>query len=241
MNKHFLHAFTKADSIDENNFTMDFVMTAEVEDRHGDIVDIASMKFVDFMKNPVVLPSHDHSAKAVAKVEKMWIEENDGVKVLIGRFKFAVEEYDLAKTYWNLYKGGYMNAVSIGFIPESMEMGEDGVTRLIGSALLEVSFVSIPANQLALAKAKGIDVKQMAKEMVKSELISLKDLIEDDEEEKEVAETEEAVTPGEKEEDTEEVVDEPEPTPEEAEAEAKRLKDITVRRLLNKTIRALKK
>jgi len=236
MDKHFLHAFTKADSIDENNFTMDFVMSAEVVDRHGDIVDITSMKFTNFMKNPVVLPSHDHSAKSVAKVEKMWVEEDDGVKVLIGRFKFAVEEYSLAKTYWNLYKGGYMNAVSIGFIPESMEVGENGVTRLMESELLEVSFVSIPANQLALAKAKGIDIKQMAKEMAKSELISLKDLIGDDEEEDAEPET----TPETPEQPETAETDENEQTPEEAENEAKKLKEVKMKRLLNKTIRAIK-
>lgn len=183
MEKKFLQAFSKASSIDETNFTIDFVMTIEVEDRHGDMVDVDSIKLENYMKNPVVLPSHDHNAKPVAKVISLTVETIDGKKALIGKVQFAVDEYDLAKTYWNLYKNGYMSAVSIGFIPERGEMQNDTFI-LFGAEILELSFVSIPANQLALAKSKGIDVEPivatmdfdtMAKE-VRETLINIKDL-----------------------------------------------------------------
>lgn len=163
MKKRFLQAFKKAESIDEKNYSIDFIMTIEDPkgDRHGDMVDVDTIKYEEFeAKNPVVLPAHDHNAMAVAKVVNIRKEIVDGKKALVGTVIFAVEEYDLAKTYWNLYKGGFMNAVSIGFIPESGEM-VDGVFVLYGSELLELSFVSIPANQLALAKAKGIDIKSI--------------------------------------------------------------------------------
>jgi len=186
MDKKYLQALTKADSIDEKNYTIDFVMTIEIEDRHGDIVDIDSIKYTEYMLNPVVLPSHDHNAKAVAKVIDMRVETINGIKALIGTVQFAVEEYDLAKTYWNLYKGGYMSAVSIGFIPESGEMVNDSFV-LRGANILELSFVSIPANQLALAKQKGIDIAPVvatmdyatqAKEMTEH-LIAFKELFQD--------------------------------------------------------------
>lgn len=187
MDKKFLQALTKAESIDEKNYTIDFVMSIEVEDRHGDMVDIDSIKTVEYMQNPVVLPSHDHNAKAVGKVIELSIDTIDGKKALVGRVQFAVEEYDLAKTYWNLYKGGFMSAVSIGFIPERAEMVSD-VFVLFGANILELSLVSIPANQLALAKAKGIDVTPVvasmdfstqAKEM-RETLISMKELFLDE-------------------------------------------------------------
>lgn len=162
MNKKFAQALLKKESIDENNFTIDFIMTIEVEDRHGDMVDVDTIMTDEYMLNPVVLPSHDHNAKAVGKVIEITKEVIDGKKSLVGKVKFAVEEYDLAKTYWNLYKGGFMNAVSIGFIPESGKE-VDGVFILYGSKILELSLVSIPANQLALAKSKGIDINLVVK------------------------------------------------------------------------------
>lgn len=200
MEKHFLQALVKAGSIDEKNYTIDFVMTIEVEDRHGDMVDVDSVKFEEFMMNPVVLPSHDHNAKSVGKVIAITREIIDGKKALVGRVQFAVKEYDLAETYWNLYKGGFMSAVSIGFIPESGEM-VNGVFILRGSNILELSLVSIPANQLALAKSKGINVQAVvatmdyatqAKEM-RDALISMKDLFLDAEHDTVVEEVKSAV------------------------------------------------
>ena len=187
MNKKFLQAITKANSVDEKNYTIDFVMTMEVTDRHGDIVDIDTIDLSYFEKNPVVLPSHDHSALAVGKVIKTWVEVVNGVKQLIGTVQFAVEEYELAKTYWNLYKGGYMSAVSIGFIPQSYKVEPDGVSvRLFGAQIIELSFVAVPANQLALAKSAGISVNELvtaSRETIVKEIqqsmIMLKELLGD--------------------------------------------------------------
>ena len=173
----------KAGSIDEKNFTIDFVMTIETKDRHGDMVDVASIKLQNFMNNPVVLPSHDHSAMAVGMVTDTWVEKIDGMQALVGKVKFAVEEYDLARTYWNLYSNGYMKAVSIGFFPERAEMVND-VFVLYGAEIIELSLVSIPANQLALAKSAGIDIKPILASAdymkdIRDTLISLKNLIDD--------------------------------------------------------------
>ena len=169
-------------SIDEQNFTIDFIMTTEVVDRHEDVVDVDSIKLENYLLNPVVIPSHDYSAMAVGKCINIWKDVVNGNKSLCATVKFAVEEYELAKTYWNLYKNGYMNAVSIGFRPERGEMvGE--TFYLFGSEILELSLVSIPANQLALAMAKGIDVKSILNasyylKSIEQELINTKNLIE---------------------------------------------------------------
>lgn len=242
MEKRFLNSLMKANSIDEKNYTIDFIMTIEEKDRHGDIVDVDSIKLTNFMNNPVVLPSHDHSAMAVAKVTETWVEMIGGKKALIGKVKFAVEEYELGKTYWNLYKNGFMSAVSIGFIPERGEMMEDGFV-LYGSEILELSFVSIPANQLALAKAKGIDVTPITSSAfylkeLRELFIATKELIGD---EKETVETKEP-------EATETVVTEPndesttQELPDEAELKAIEQKIAKQRalKILNKAIRALR-
>lgn len=157
MKKHFTQATIKANSINTDDYTIEFVSTIEVKDRHGDMVDVDTMDFTDYDNNPVVLPQHKHNDLSIGAVLEHYTETIDGKKAKIMKVKFAVEEYELAKTYFNLYAGGFMHAVSLGFIPERGEE-IDGVFVLFGAKILELSCVSIPANQLALAKSKGMNV-----------------------------------------------------------------------------------
>jgi len=60
----------------------------------------------------------------------------------------------MAKVAYGLYKGGFLSAVSVGFIPLQWENGtkEAGYRRkYTEQELVEVSAVSIPANPNALA------------------------------------------------------------------------------------------
>lgn len=159
-------------SLNEKEYTLDCVMTAEVVDRHGEVVDVDSMDFTDFLLNPVVLQSHDYDEMPVGKVIDIRKTINsNGVKVMECTIKFAVEEYTVAQTYWNLYKGGYMSAFSIGFMVGQVENDvATGVTRLMNCKLLEISCVSVPANQLALAKSKGLDISAVLKTIPEKEL-----------------------------------------------------------------------
>ena len=73
---------------------------------------------------------------------------------LFQRIQFAVEVNPLAKLAYGLYQGGFLNAVSVGFIPIRWEDGnaEAGYRRkYLEQELLEVSAVCIPANPNALA------------------------------------------------------------------------------------------
>lgn len=178
MNKAYIKAL--ASSFDDKEHTLSCVMSAEVMDRHGEIVDIETMALENYMMNPVVLQSHDYDELAVGKVLSIVKRVNEaGIKVMECVMKFAVDEYDVAKTHWELYKGGYMSAFSIGFRVGGVQqdapqpcglstctgMGDcpDCVcpcTRLINCELLEISCVSVPANQLALAKSKGLDISK---------------------------------------------------------------------------------
>src|SRR5439155_12164181 len=72
---------------------------------------------------------------------------------LFQRVQFAVDENPIAKLAYGLYKGGFLRAVSVGFIPIRWENGsaEAGYRRkYLEQELLEVSAVSIPANPNAL-------------------------------------------------------------------------------------------
>jgi HK97 family phage prohead protease len=178
MNKIFTKAL--ASSFDDVEHTLACTMSAEVVDRHGEIVDIDSMNIDNFMLNPVVLQSHDYDKLAVGKVLSITKTVNEaGIKVMDCVIKFAVDEYEVAKTHWELYKGTYMSAFSIGFRVGAVQTDQEtGVTRLMNCELLEISCVSVPANQLALAKSKGIDISSVLKHMPDKELQkALKDLL----------------------------------------------------------------
>lgn len=204
MKKHFTQATIKANSINTEDYTIEFVSTIEVKDRHGDMVHVDSMDFTDFDKNPVVLPQHKHNELSIGAVVEHYTEMIDGKKAKIMKVKFAVEQYELAKTYFNLYAGGFMHAVSLGFIPERGEE-IDGVFVLFGAKILELSCVSIPANQLALAKSKGLDIQEVItlnKDTMlaeaKSLMVTAQDLIKivDDNSETETPEEAPVVTAG---------------------------------------------
>ena len=75
---------------------------------------------------------------------------------LLQRIQFATDVNPIAKIAYGLYKGKFLNAVSVGFIPLRWENGTDksGYRRkYLEQELLEVSAVGIPANPNALALA----------------------------------------------------------------------------------------
>lgn len=181
----------KIKSIDNKNYTMDVYMSVEVPDRQNDVVDIDSLSYDDFLGNPSLLQFHDYYNLAVGKITKIWKGQlEDGTKTLEATIQFAYNEYDIAKTYWNLYANGYMSAFSIGFQVSSIQEVRDvngnlQYTRLLGAKLLELSCVAVPANQLALAKKKGMDIQPIAKSeafktMMKELMIDIKSIVEDE-------------------------------------------------------------
>lgn len=127
------------------------IVASEALDRHGEIVDIKGLDIKNYMKNPVVAWGHNYNEPAIGKTTKL-VKTADGK--LIATMKFAVSEYEKARVVYNLIKGGYLNAFSIGFIPYEM----DG-NRYTKSEMIEFSSVLVPANAeaLVLAKSKGID------------------------------------------------------------------------------------
>ena len=77
----------------------------------------------------------------------------DGAPVPFQRIEFAVEANPMARIAYGLYKGKFLNAVSVGFIPLRWENGgpDAGYRRkYLEQELLEVSAVGIPANPDAL-------------------------------------------------------------------------------------------
>lgn len=147
-------------SINEEEFTLDGIFSTSDVDRQGEIVSQSEWQLDEYLKNPVVLFAHDHYRFAVGKMIALGFENGN----LAGTIKFAVKENPEAKVIFDLYKGGYMRAFSVGFTAEPTYDDTLGIVVLHKPVLFEVSCVNVPANAMALAKSKGIDVSALEKE-----------------------------------------------------------------------------
>ena len=162
-----------------------FTSSDETPDRQRDIVRAKGWILDNYLKNPVFLWAHDYSQPPVGKTVKVEVVG----KKLITDVEFAdADTYKFADTIYRLYKGGFLNAVSVGFQPLEWEgkSGEDDVPKWEGNVftkqeLLEHSAVPVPANPNALVHAKAAKVIT-AKEL--KELAKLMDKMADDETEK---------------------------------------------------------
>lgn len=142
--------------IDEDNYVIRGVFSTSDMDRHGDIIAPMSWKLDEFRANPIVLFAHDHYQPAIGKVVELGYNEAGDLE---GAIQFAAKEYPFAQIIFNLYKGKFMRAFSVGFMSGNAEMDEaSGAVVLKENTLLEISTVNIPANAMALAKEQGVMV-----------------------------------------------------------------------------------
>jgi len=152
--------------INEKEFTIKGVFSTSAEDRHGEIIDQTGWNLKEYMTNPVILFGHDQYTPAIGQMLELGLDGNGN---LAGVMKFAVEEFELAKTIFNLYKGKFMRAFSVGFRNEKYEYNEDeDMLVLKENTLYELSCVNVPANAMALASSKGIDTTSIKEALKKN-------------------------------------------------------------------------
>ena len=133
---------------------VEFVVSTNALDAHGERIDVDGIDIKDYKKNPVVLWGHDGFNLPIAKATKIWKESGK----LMARAKFYLKD-DFARKVYEYIVDGYLNAVSIGGMVK--DWGEDGIT-IKGLLMKEFSVVSIPANQEALVASKSLDGNQKA-------------------------------------------------------------------------------
>jgi len=142
----------KASKLQEGE--VEFTVSTNALDSHGERIDVNGIDLSDFKKNPVVLWGHDGFNLPIAKATKIWKEGNK----LMSRAKFYLKD-EFARKVYDYIVDGYLNAVSIGGMVE--EWGEDGMT-ISKMKMKEYSVVSVPANQEALVASKSLDGGQKA-------------------------------------------------------------------------------
>jgi phage head maturation protease len=134
------------------------VITSLSVDRAGSIVDPAGIDFRSYIANPVVLLNHNQDMP-IGRTEKL-IRPSTKDKI-IATWNFAPGDISpIAEWAWRMWKEGYLNATSIGFLPLKILSAEELDGQYAGleftdvvfveAELIEFSVVTLPMNRDAL-------------------------------------------------------------------------------------------
>ncbi len=151
---------------------LDFIGSDATIDRYQETIAASGWKLDNYHKNPVFQNSHKYGDVLFTLGKSLETKVvNDA---LFHRVEFAVDVNPVAKIAHGLYRGGFLNAVSVGFIPLKWETPSEASNlntqasgkaqirrRYLEQELLELSAVAVPANPNALAlaiKSGAVDV-----------------------------------------------------------------------------------
>lgn len=162
--------------------TIDFVISTDTVDRMGDTIAVDGWQIANYRKNPVVLWAHDSYMHPIAKASNVRVEDGK----LKASAQFVPAEVPVigpvAECTLQLLRGGFLSAVSVGFIPMkyafSEEDGRSWGIDFLEQELLEFSVCPIPANPEALSEARsaGIDlvpIRDWAVKLLETENLAL--------------------------------------------------------------------
>ena len=132
-------------------------------DRYNSTIAVDGWQTENFEKNPVVLWAHDDSIPAIGRAANVRVEGGR----LKSRATFAERDvHPLADTVYQLIKGRFIGAASVGWIPLEYKFVEDGERGFgidfLEQELLEWSVVNIPANPDCLVGARSLGNRHQA-------------------------------------------------------------------------------
>ncbi len=146
--------------VDSDERTVTAIITTSAVDRDHEVLLSKGADLENYLKNPVVLWAHDYSGTPIART--LWMKTGRGK--ITAKLQFA--DTDKGEEVYQLFKGGFLNAFSIGFLPKAdgshhptpkeIERNPEwaSVYRVYDKwELLEFSAVPVPANPEALATA----------------------------------------------------------------------------------------
>jgi HK97 family phage prohead protease len=146
--------------------TVTFTFSDESVDLYGDTISARGWDWKAFENNPVALFGHDPSKPeyVVGRAKNLRVEGHR----LVGDIEFMEASVNpTAETVYQMVKGGFLNAVSVGFMPlewvATKDKSRPGGIDFKRQSLMEISIVPLPANQNSLvqARAAGIDVDRL--------------------------------------------------------------------------------
>lgn len=149
-----------------NQPIIQFTASDETLDRYDEVVTAAGWKLDNYKRNPVFQNSHKYGDILFTLGKSVLTEIRSNA--LVQRILFAVDINPVAKLAYDMYRGKFLNAVSVGFIPIRWETGSEQSPyrrKYLEQELLELSAVSIPANPNALqnaVKAGAVDKSSLS-------------------------------------------------------------------------------
>lgn len=138
-----------------SNNTLKFICSTSKDDFKGDRVYMKGMHFDRFLKNPVFLYNHKKDELPIGKFLSLDVA-ND---TLVGVVEFWVNPNDtsewserdkFSKSVFEMYKSGFMSAVSISTFDIEYSPNNYGGDDIYECDLIEISSVVIPMNEDAL-------------------------------------------------------------------------------------------
>jgi HK97 family phage prohead protease len=173
LDKMFTQAAVEKGTFDDDERSFVAWASRPVVDRDHEIIAHNAWDLENYEKNSVLLWAHDYTKPPIGKV--MWIkQQKNGLK-----FKPQFASTEMGREIYELYKDGFMNTFSVGFIPNEWEDDEDKAKEgeffnkplrtYTDVELLEISCVPVPACPDAL-------VDRYKKGMIKTK--GLRDAIE---------------------------------------------------------------
>ena len=156
------HAEMKAIQTDgEGSGPIRFAMSTATSDRYSDIV-TQNFDLDGFNSNPVAPWNHDYSQPPIGKWENVRIEDNQ----LRGDLVFDPNpDHKLARLVEEQYRTGFLNTVSVGFLPgtttkrNTLDEDDPRFARsgfvFDRNVLLEASAVVVPGNSEAVAVSRA--------------------------------------------------------------------------------------
>lgn len=155
--------FASVKGVDEEKGRATFYASKAVVDRDGEILaaDAFNNRYLErYKKNNVVLWAHDYHSMFSSTPKIVGSGENLTFDAEGMKFDTVFQRVtQFGKDVWELVRGGFLKAVSVGFIPkawreatrEEIEKAGANVRRVIVEAeLLEVSIVPVPSNYEAV-------------------------------------------------------------------------------------------
>jgi HK97 family phage prohead protease len=136
-------------------------------DRYNDVLDPAGCKLANFRSNPVCLAEHDASQPLARCIS---IDADRDAVTATVEFPPA-NTSPISDQYFALIKERIISAVSVGFLPIEQKPRAGGGWLYTEWELLELSFVSVPANPSALVTERSFGNRRLARDLARARAI----------------------------------------------------------------------
>lgn len=149
-------------SYNKDTDLIEFIASTAAIDREGESIDPKGWDLSNVGKNLPLLWAHDAHSLPIGRVVDARVEDSG----LVATVEFAHKVDDFAKKVYEFVKAGFLNAVSVGFMPKAY----DAQGQMVSQELLELSLVNVPANQEALRNNDFQAFQKSLKNLEKKEI-----------------------------------------------------------------------